>query len=281
MPNTAGCTSTSITARIDGLVPPVLSRQGKGYTGTPSATLVGGAGTENFEDAVITPTLDDGEIELAFQSVCKTSGGSASCECSDRSGSGYASAPVLELSGGVSDYVSLLKGMTTDSVALKPRAGVVPVSELQYLDAMLPLPAAIRLVHSGSADIHFQLRYEVIELKPPGPVSDVAGTTSTTAIDLTWAEAAGHCRRNSTDHRPGTAKDANPPDVAELRPSWALYNAPEQERNNRNPGRTGTGGLMDRNAVDMSFLLRYIDRVEPVIPYAIASALLTTLSNAC
>ena len=97
-------------------------------------------------------------VSLAFrQSAIATE---TTCSTTRATGGGYTSAPEIVLSGGVQDYLIMYEGLTAEAPSLKPRTGTLSAErqhDLRYFDAVLPTPGAIRLVHSGSTSVHFQV----------------------------------------------------------------------------------------------------------------------------
>ena len=84
------------------------------------------------------------------------------CSTTRATGGGYTSTPEIVLSGGVQDYLIMYEGLTAEAPSLKPRTGTVSAArqhDLRYFDAVLPTPGAIRLVHSGSTSVHFQVQH--------------------------------------------------------------------------------------------------------------------------
>ena len=97
-------------------------------------------------------------VSLAFrQSAIATE---TTCSTTRATGGGYTSAPEIVLSGGVQDSLIMYEGLTAEAPSLKPRTGTLSAErqhDLRYFDAVLPTPGAIRLVHSGSTSVHFQV----------------------------------------------------------------------------------------------------------------------------
>ena len=84
------------------------------------------------------------------------------CSTTRATGGGYTSTPEIVLSGGVQDYLIMYEGLTAEAPSLKPRTGTVSAArqhDLRYFDAVLPTPGAIRIVHSGSTSVHFQVQH--------------------------------------------------------------------------------------------------------------------------
>ena len=110
------------------------------------------------EPAIADATLNGEMVSLAFrQSAIATE---TTCSTTRATGGGYTSAPEVVLSGGVQDYLIMYEGLTATAPSLKPRTGTLSAErqhDLRYFDAVLPTPGAIRLVHSGSIGVHFQV----------------------------------------------------------------------------------------------------------------------------
>ena len=150
-----GCDGVVLRAVINGLAPLTVGRQGTGYTSAPTATIGDGGASEPAEaDA----TLSGEKVSLAFRQTTVST--DTTCSTTRATGGGYTSAPGIVLSGGVQDYLMLYAGLTADAPSLKPRTGTLSAArqhDLRYFDAVLPAAGAMRLVHSGSTSVHFQV----------------------------------------------------------------------------------------------------------------------------
>ena len=223
-PNAPGssCTNVELEVIVAGLESPHINEPGSGYTSTPDVTLVGGEGATGFVPAQVYAIAMDANqpnnFEMRFRTTCQSRKGSGAtndqCQCYEATGSRYSSVPEVQFSGGVSDYLAFSGlGATASQVANEsttPRAGTVEANQLQllpYLAAMLPIPAAVTMHHSGAHDAHFRLRYQVVDIPAPGPVGNLASSASSaTSLTLSWERAVGVCR-NSSLSRPATLDD--------------------------------------------------------------------------
>ena len=232
------CNGVELEVVNGGLSYFTVNRQGQGYTSAPEVTLSGGAGDNRFEPAQVYAVANDvnqpNNFEVRFRTVCATrqgtGGTSDQCICSEASGGFYSSVPTVTFSGGLADYISFsgLGSASSDlaSSSLMPRAGTVQADQaslLPYLSAMLPIPAAVTLEHSGSLDSHFQMRYQVVDLPAPGPVGQLrSSSAAATTISLSWDAAVGMCR-NATHSRRGTLADVQ----RSVGPSYGTRSTPE------------------------------------------------------
>lgn len=151
----AGCDGVELRAVINGLAPLTIGRQGTGYTSAPTVTIEDGGASEPAE---VDATLSGEKVSLAFRQTTVST--ETTCSTTRATGGGYTSAPGIVLSGGVQDYLMLYEGLTADAPSLKPRTGTLSAArqhDLRYFDAVLPAAGAMRLVHSGSASVHFQV----------------------------------------------------------------------------------------------------------------------------
>ena len=155
-----GCDGIELRAVINGLAPLTIGRQGTGYTSAPTVTVGEGGASEPAE---VDATLSGEKISLTFRQTTVST--ETTCSTTRATGGGYTSAPGIVLSGGVQDYLMLYEGLTADAPSLKPRTGTLSAArqhDLRYFDAVLPAAGAMRLVHSGSVSIHFQVHAHAV-----------------------------------------------------------------------------------------------------------------------
>ena len=203
-----GCDGIELRAVINGLAPLTIGRQGTGYTSAPTVIIGDGGASEPAE---VDATLSGEKVSLAFRQTTVST--ETTCSTTRATGGGYTSAPGIVLSGGVQDYLMLYEGLTADAPSLKPRTGTLSAArqhDLRYFDAVLPAAGAMRLVHSGSVSVHFQVHAHAHAVYTQYTCS-VYPTRSSSCRLYTYYGFTRCLTRSSSCHHPRCARCAPAP----------------------------------------------------------------------